>query len=243
MPAIVDFHSHILPGMDDGSDSKKTTLALLSLLHEQQISIVCATPHFYRDREDIPSFLARREESIAQLNDCNISQQILLGAEVAWFPGIAHCEELDLLTVAGTRTLLLEMPFDEWSGQRMEDVLHLHLDREFHVVLAHPERFLFSKGNKQKINRMVDAGVSLQVNAGTLVRWTTRKQGLELLMSTSTPFLGSDCHNLKERAPRIGEARRVIEKKLGSEFLADMDNGMCEALGITALGNKKGVGL
>ena len=65
--------------------------------------------------------------------------------------------------------------------------------------------------------------LALQVNADTLLRWGTRRQGLELLELTATPLLGSDCHDMTKRPPNLKGGREMVRRKLGEAFLAQMD--------------------
>lgn len=230
MERIIDFHSHILPKMDDGSDSVETTRKLLELLKSQGVDTVCATPHFYRRQNNIEKFLSRRDEACKRLPEVD-GIKVLVGAEVAYFSGICDCEDLDKLCLEGTRTLLLEMPFTAWTSTQMEDVISLILDKNYRVVLAHPERFLFDSGNRRMIEKMCVAGVGLQVNAETLISWRYRKEGFSILEATEYPYVGTDCHDLKKRVPRMGDARKKIERKLGKDFLTRIDKCMNEAIG------------
>ena len=82
---MIDIHSHILPGIDDGSQSVEESHALLALLREQGVETVVATPHFYADRNDPENFLRRRKEALARLDHGETEMpRILLGAEVAY---------------------------------------------------------------------------------------------------------------------------------------------------------------
>lgn len=222
----IDFHSHVLPGIDDGSDGVQTSLQLLSRLADQGITTVCATSHYYRRRESIDSYIGRRAAALRQLAQAWQPglPRLLPGAEAAFFPGIGEKENLDLLCLGDTRTLLVEMPFTSWPASVCEEVLHLALDREFRVVLAHPERYY--PENQRALERLAQAGVGFQINADTLTHWSTRKTGLQLLQMTRFPALGSDSHNLTKRAPHIGQAREIVRKKLGEAFLAELDSSM-----------------
>lgn len=222
----IDFHSHVLPGMDDGSDSLETTSKLLGLLSDQEISTVCATSHYYRRRESIEQYLARRAEAVDSLESKLHPEfpEILLGAEVAFFSGMAEEEMLPGLCLGKTRTLLLEMPFTDWSSLVCDEVIHMALDRNFCIVLAHPERY--SERNGKALERFAQAGVGFQVNADTLLHWGSRKAGIRLLEMTSFPALGTDCHNLTSRAPHMEKARKFLRKKLGDGFLQTLDSSM-----------------
>ena len=118
---------------------------------------------------------------------------------------------------------MLEMPFTEWNDFQVEEVSSLVLDRGFHVVLVHPERFCSSKGNIRKLQELEELPVALQVNAGTLLRWRTRKLGLKLLQNAQYPLVASDCHNLTTRTPNLADGRKVVAQKLGKAFLDQID--------------------
>ena len=224
---IVDVHCHVLPEMDDGSKALDVSLAILRQEKEQGVGVVCATSHYYARQNSIPDFCARRAEAMERLTAAIAESkeslpQILPAAEVAYF---SHMEEQDLspLCIQGTRTLMLEMPFSDWTGLQLETVEALVLDCRYDVVLVHPERFCFSKSNKHRLEKLAELPIGLQINAGSLLRWGTRRLALDLLQLAHWPLLGSDCHNLTSRPPNLKEGRKVVMQKLGEAFLDQMD--------------------
>ena len=220
----IDLHSHILPQLDDGSDSVEMSLAMLYQMAEQGVDVVCATSHYYAKYSSIPAFCERRAEALERLSSVLTAElpRVLPAAEVAYFP---HMEEQDLmpLCIQGTRTLMLEMPFSDWTGLQLETVEALVLDCRYDVVLVHPERFCFSKSNKHKLEKLAELPIGLQVNAGSLLRWGTRRLALDILQMAHMPLLGSDCHNLTSRPPNLKEGRKVVMQKLGEAFLKKID--------------------
>ena len=220
----IDLHSHILPQLDDGSDSVEMSLAMLYQMAEQGVDVVCATSHYYAKHSSIPAFCERRAEALERLSSVLTAElpRVLPAAEVAYFP---HMEEQDLmpLCIQGTRTLMLEMPFSDWTGLQLETVEALVLDCRYDVVLVHPERFCFSKSNRHKLEKLAELPIGLQVNAGSLLRWGTRRLALDLLQMAQYPLLGSDCHNLTSRPPNLKEGRKVVMQKLGEAFLKKID--------------------
>lgn len=226
---ITDLHTHILPKMDDGSQDLRTTVKLLTSLMKQGICTVCATPHYYAQHESIESFLQRRQKAFSSLNDAlkgendSAFPEILLGAEVAYFSGIANGTQLSELCLSGTRTLLLELSYTQWTPQQVEDVASLSLDYGYQVILAHPERFSHMRSYWKDMERMMALPIALQINADSLLHWRSRKVALELLNSTQYPLLASDCHNLTSRPPRLEKARLVVRKKLGVDILTRID--------------------
>lgn len=225
MCAVIDFHTHILPCLDDGSSSAAMSAKMLTTLHEQGADTVCLTPHYYAGREEIPAFLERRDQALTELKAVlpSDSPRLMLGAEVAYFPAISQCRMLDALCFRQTDTLLLEMPYACWTQLQVQEVISLVLDRKVQVVLAHPERFLFDSANRKSLEKLLQLPVGLQVNAQTLIHWTTRRQGLNLLKKAKFPLLGTDCHDLDRRNPELEKARKVIRRRLGQAFLKRMD--------------------
>ena len=114
MKDIVDFHSHILPGIDDGSASLEESIALLKMEAKQGIRHVVATPHFYPRYDDPEQFFIRRQEAEYLLRrEMEIHPglpELTVGAEVHFFPGMSHSDILSGLTIGGKECILIEMP-------------------------------------------------------------------------------------------------------------------------------------
>ena len=228
---LIELHSHLLPQLDDGSDSVEMSVEMLRREAEQGVGTVCATSHYYAQQNSIEMFCARRASAYEKLA-VHLTEglpQVLLAAEVAYFP---HMEEQDLspLCIQGTQTLMLEMPFSDWTDLQVQTVETLVLDRRYNVVLVHPERFCFSGSNRRQLDRLAQMPIGLQVNAGSLLRWGTRHLALELLELAAYPMIGSDCHNLSSRPPNLKEGRAVVRKKLGDDFLKQMDENAEQAV-------------
>ena len=141
---MIDFHTHILPGIDDGSASVTESVSMLREEKRLGIDAVVATPHYYANRNDIGSFLEKREHAWNQLVPYLWPElpDIYLGAEVQYFEGIRAVEGLELLRIKGTDLLLVEMPFRQWTNRFIDDVLELNERDNIQVVLAHIERYM-----------------------------------------------------------------------------------------------------
>ncbi len=229
---VIDFHSHILPGIDDGSRNSEMSLEMLRRMRESGVDLVIATPHFYGSRRTLEQFLERRSESARRLLEAientgaredRLVPEILLGAEVAFYSGLTRENDLDRLCISGTNTLLLEMPFSVWTDFELNEVSSLCLDRGLNVVIAHLERYV-SFQPKEMLQQLQRLPVYVQINAGTLLRWQGRRQWLRMFKDGEAKLLGSDAHNLTERAPNLAEGREVIKRKLGQEVLDNIDS-------------------
>ena len=144
---VIDFHSHILPGIDDGSRNVETSIGMLRMCKEHGVDTMIATPHFYADSNTVERFIDSRQKAYDKVMAENMDiPQIIMGAEVAFFAGISRAEKTDALKVEGTDIMLLEMPFVTWSDSVVQEVRDLIEKRHFHIILAHIERFLSITG-------------------------------------------------------------------------------------------------
>lgn len=199
---MTDFHTHILPGMDDGSRSVADSLEMLRREAGQGIRTVAVTPHFYPWENSPAEFLRRRTLAWQRLEPLleEGMPRILLGAEVQYFEGICTVEEIRDLRIRETELLLVEMPFCRWSERMIADLLELNNRPGIRVVLAHVERY-FSRNPGELWDVLAEAGLRMQCNVSFLANWRTRRKALEMLKQGQIRFLGSDCHNLTSRPP------------------------------------------
>lgn len=238
--SVIDFHSHVLPGIDDGSRNSKESLGMLQLSASQGIDIMAATSHFYATEDRITSFLDRRKYSEDRLRsrmdqEGKCLPRLIMGSEVAFFTGISRAERLEELTYEGTNLLLLEMPFTKWGKPEIEEVKYIIERRELRVMLAHLERFLMIPGNKKSIYELMELPVYVQINAGSFERWSTRRQISKMIRKKGMIFLGSDCHGIHHRVPDLKKGRDALEKMMGRSFLSEMDKNAAQLLGLEDL--------
>ncbi len=214
---MTDLHTHILPGMDDGSKDTEESLALLRMEMAQGVETIVLTPHFYRWQEPAGAFLERRRQAFDRLRAALPPEapSLLLGAEAAWFPTMAEEPLLERLCLGDSRYFLLELPFERWHTRLLDQLYDLTCATGLTPILAHVERYL-SLQDQGQMAELTSMGLPMQMNADSLLRFWSRKKYLNLL-TAGTWYLGSDCHNLDRRPPRIGQALPVLQKRLGSE--------------------------
>ena len=213
---MIDIHTHILPGMDDGSSSLEESLAMARESARQGVRLLAATPHFYATQENPASFLQRREKSLALLESAwqEGFPTLLVGAEVRYFDGISRVEKIAHLTLDHTRILLLEMPFTSWSRRMVEEVVELQRSRGLQVLLAHVERYMKDQ-DSQVWETFRQNGVWMQCNANFFLRWQTKRKAQALFKKGEIQMLGSDTHNMTTRPPNLAMARDALVKSLG----------------------------
>lgn len=215
---MTDLHTHILPGMDDGAQTMEDSLAMLKMEAEHGVDTVALTPHFYRNREQVATFLARRAAAWNQLQEATKDQkipQLVLGAEVAWAPGMADWPELEELCYQGTKTVLVELPTTPWGDNVFHHLYKLESHRGILPMIAHIDRY-FSLQSKDNLLRLLDTGYPIQLSAEALLHMRSRRWALDLLKYDDA-LLISDCHNLTDRKPNLDAGIKKMEKKLGRE--------------------------
>ena len=222
---MIDFHSHILPGIDDGSENVSESLQMLALLKEQGVDTVVATPHFYANHCSVEEFLTRRNRSYQALQESLSADAptILLGAEVRYYEGISHLRELPAMCIGNSKLLLLEMPMSKWTEYTVKELIDLSCRGDIRLVMAHIERYLRMQ-SPAVWDRLLESEILMQSNADFFVDFRTKRKALRMLAQQCVHLIGSDCHNLTDRAPKIQQAYDRIANKFGEGFVNQMND-------------------
>lgn len=214
---LIDFHSHILPGIDDGSGSVETSVQMLKLQREQGVSHVVLTPHFYPRHDEPDQFLAARAKAMERLQQaCRTEQdlpQLHLGAEVAYFGGMSECDDLPRLAIENTGCILVELPMGPWDNTVFRELREIVKKQHLTPVIAHIDRYLPALFPGRVLEPILELPVLLQVNAGFFLRRGTAGQAMRMLERGMIHVLGTDSHDLADRAPNLGKAAVAIQKK------------------------------
>jgi protein-tyrosine phosphatase len=203
--------------MDDGSRSTEESLAMLAMEAAQGISLVAATPHFDPRTDEPEAFLERRSMAEAVLREAAGEDprlpRLLMGAEVRYFRGISDCEALPLLTLAGGKALLLELPVGPWPEEIWQELARFRDKRDILPIIAHLDRYMGLLHGRELPGRLAELPVLVQANSGFFRRRSTAPLALRLLREDRIHLLGSDCHSADRRAPDLGLVRDLIRRK------------------------------
>ena len=233
---LIDMHSHVLPAIDDGSESVERSLEMLRFSCDRGVRKIVATPHFYPHSMNPLDFLERRERAVkaivAAATDARSSgeelPEVYLGAEVAYFDGISRSEAVSGLGILGTKLLLVEMPFSRWSEGCINELIALKA-KGFVPVVAHYDRY-WSYQRNGVLERLLEHGVIIQLNAEAFLRFTTKRTALALVSAGAVGFLGSDCHNMEDRKPNLADAAEVICRSAGVDCVKQIMDGAAALL-------------
>lgn len=222
----IDFHSHILPKMDDGASGTDESIQMLKMLAEANVDIVVLTPHFYRHNENIQTFLERRRSSYERL--CEAIEgipglpRLVLGAEVYFYPSLSSDPDFEKLCIGDTGYMLLELPFERFHENFHNDLANFMNRCRNSVILAHIERYLNFGNTAEDIDRIRSNGnIICQMNCSSVAEagFFKRNKLLKMISDGTVSVLGTDAHDLVHRPPMFQKAEAAIISRCGrSEF-------------------------
>ncbi|MDA8016060.1 MAG: capsular biosynthesis protein [Thermoanaerobaculia bacterium] len=222
---MIDLHSHILPGVDDGAEDLDEALEICRLAYEDGVRAMVATPHLRQESfwNDDRNLLVDRFKALraAVRRTFEGEFEIHLGGEIAVHG--ASLEEINqlpggnLLTLAGTSYLLLEL---DWHGVGPDphEMIHEVVVAGFRPIIAHPERVAWFVRDRELVESLVDQGAMMQLTAmsvtGELGR-RTQETSEWMLDAGLVHFLASDAHDPSLRHPGLKNARQVVAERWG----------------------------
>lgn len=210
-----DFHSHILPGMDDGARDPAIAAQMVDMLREQGVCTIAATSHYISHRESPETFIGRRERALSALMqeiDGREAPRILPGAEIYLEKGVSE-KDLSPLMIHGTRAILLELPREPYQGWILQEIEEIIYSLSAIPVMAHIERYAkhYRKSELEEILSL--DGVVLQMNLSIFEDRSDMKLAYQLDKMGFPLLLGSDAHNLSGRAPNWDYLTQKLQKK------------------------------
>ena len=207
---IADFHAHVLPGADHGSDSLDTSLAQLRKAQAAGVDEIFATPHFYVDQNPIDKFLQRRERCFDELQNAVIQKNIPIklhkSAEVTLELGLSKMPNLEKLCIENTNYMLLEMPigtaWQPWVYASIDEMR----DRGIEPILAHIERY-----DPKSLERIFDYDVKTQINGRSLfLGFFVRRRIMGYISEKLVHFIGSDVHTDGKQYDYLTKAAKLL---------------------------------
>lgn len=219
---MIDTHSHILPGIDDGARELADSVRLVRELVSQGVTDIIATPHFANET----IYVSPRAENLKIMNslkeklvDEGVDVNIYLGNEIYIDNKILELLKFGAIaTLADSKYLLVELPLNG-EYPNYEDLLAELMQNGYKVILAHPERYEITQNDYSVIDDLCNIGVLLQCNTGSIVGKYGKKAKklVEKLAKDKLIFVfGSDIHHC-----RGGEDLKMAQKKLRKYYSED----------------------
>lgn len=211
---MIDIHTHILPGIDDGSSSVEETLEMLKVMADSGIKKVVATPHYYPDTMSVEQFLENRHKSFEKIKD-KIPEgiEVVLGAEVM-IGFDMHKEDIPKLTIEGTDYLLVEMPYEHWDPWVFDEIFKISAKHGVNIIIAHVDRYV-DIVRKDDISNLFKLNLKYQVNIDYLGGFLRSSPAVKMLKADAVHLVGSDCHNMSTRKPELASFVKKLKSKVG----------------------------
>lgn len=224
---MIDFHSHILPNVDDGSKSLEETIKLIEEAKSAGFKAIISTSHFVRGYFE--TTVKERKEllhSISKtLEENKVDVELYLGNEIYFSEDIVKLiEEKTICSINNTKYILFELPLSS-KPINLYNVIYDLMQNNFIPVLAHPERYSFVQQNPKLVEDLIEKGVLIQSNFGSFIGEYGKKAQIivkKLLKNNMVHFLGSDTHRKGTIYPKIPKILKRMEKLIGNEKLKQL---------------------
>lgn len=223
---MIDLHSHILPGLDDGAATWEDSLKMARMAVEDGIRTMVASPHLFQHRtvnlaavNPKEIILDKIQEFKQQLEAAGLDLEILPGCD---FPlsveGLQLLENNQVLTINdGKRYLLFEFP-DSSLPPATEDICFRLISKGIIPIITHPERHFIFQDMPRKLQRLIDLGCLVQLTAASLTGGFGRqvvRVAQEMLRKGYCHILASDAHSPSFRPPLLSKALEVASSLVG----------------------------
>lgn len=229
LPFTTDIHSHILPGIDDGSPDIKTSLSLIKGLHSLGIRKAIATPHIIGDlyRNSASTINNALATVKAAAKKEGIKMELRAAAEYMlddYFIELLRSKTA-LLTLH-KNIILTEISYST-APDNLEQILSEIFAQGYQPILAHPERYHYYHNNYKKYHQLKELGFMLQVNILSLTGYygkSVKKAAKYILENGLANLAGTDLHHHNHLIALTDDKnRKTINKYLGSKVYNDLD--------------------
>lgn len=213
---MIDFHSHIIHGIDDGAKSLEMSLEMLKVSEREGVEYICATPHFITEEFEISwdDYIKKLDKLILVATEEKLNIKILSGLEIYMHPNLPKLyKEKKIWGINGSKYLLVELPMGQFP-MYTEDIFYELMLLGARPILAHPERNLKIMKDHDLIINLIEQGVLMQMNAGSLLGdygKDVKKTAEEFVKRNMIHILGSDGHNITSRKTQIKDAYAIIK--------------------------------
>ena len=224
---MIDLHSHILSGLDDGAPDMATSVAMASMAVADGATHMACTPHIFPGKyaNSAANIVPAIQALQATLDERKIPLKLFCGADVHVAPDLV--ERLaagEVPTLNRSRYFLLEPPH-EVLPPKLEDLAVRLLEAGFVPIVTHPERLLWAGRHFEVIRRLADLGCPLQITAGSVLGGfgpAAKELAEKILDEGRASFFASDGHGTRWRKPLLSKACETVARRVGDEEAQQM---------------------
>ena len=213
---MVDLHSHLLWGIDDGSKSREMSLNMLKQAVEGGTKKLVVTPHYLPGHYEVPIDIVRQKsEDLRELaKEEALDTEIYSGQEVYFTSNLLDNFESNLIgTINNSRYMLIEFNMKSFSVEEVVNVLYELQLKGIVPIIAHPERYSVFIKNPSLINEFIREGFLFQLNLGSLIGdfgKEVKKTADIFLENKIYSFIGSDAHRDENRNPNMSKGKEIL---------------------------------
>lgn len=219
---MIDFHSHILPGVDDGAASIEDTMQLIKEASKAGFTKIISTSHYVEEQYEYDE--ATRQQFLEILNSgiktLGGDIQLYLGSEIyASYNMIELLTEGKASSINNSRYVLFELPMqNEFTS--LKNIIYNLFANNYVPIIAHPERYSYVKDDPNWLIELIELGVLFQANYGSIIGIygkQAQKTVKQLLKNNMIHFLGSDVHKPQSIYSKMPEILQELEKIIDYE--------------------------
>ncbi len=230
---MIDFHSHIVYDVDDGSETIENSIDILKKAQDAGFKSIILTPHYMEDYYEYN--LEQIQEKIKELNQKCIEENInikLYQANEIYITNnmVELLQENIASSINGSRYVLFELPMNNEPPNLLE-VIYSLLENGKVPIIAHPERYSYIQKDPNKLLELADNGVLFQTNYGSILGQYGKeieKTAKLLIEHNFIHFLGSDVHKTGHIYENIEEMKKKLRKIISEEKIEQLTNGNAE---------------
>ncbi len=235
---MIDIHSHILPGIDDGAKTIKDSMKIIKQAYYNGVTDIIVTPHYMLGSDYVCDNQEKRKlvtKLRLYVKKANIPVSIYLGNEVFVENDMLQLKkDKQIMTLNNSKYLLFELPLNyKYNG--LGDVIFNLECNDIIPIIAHPERYSCIKENPSLIEDLIDKGVLFQSNLGSFLGVygkLAKETAILLLKHHAITFIGSDTHRESNNFySRIDEVKKIMRKYISEDEIEDLFvNNACKIL-------------
>lgn len=224
MNKIIDIHSHLLPGVDDGSKDLDESIHVLNVLSEKGICDIVLTSHYIENSKYCINKKIRKEllETLQQQVKENI--HLYLGNEVFTCENIISLlKKGEITTLNGSKYLLMELPLNGYLYQ-LPTILCELSDHGIVPIIAHPERYRFLHQHPERVRELLEFNCLLQCNVDSILGKygkSAKKVMKWLLKNHLVSFVGTDTHSINDTI-HLDKAYQKLKKLVGEQQFEEL---------------------
>lgn len=212
---MIDIHTHILPGIDDGAGDTSVSAEILATEAAQGVKEIVFTPHYYA-QVTAEEFIAQRDAAYNSIKEyIPRGMKVRCGAEIL-LTGVndPSDEAICSLAIKGTKCVLFELPFSShWSQRLLDRISDFIEETGYTPIIAHIERYAEALEHPEIVTSLVQMGCLIQVNTHAFLSKSTRRFAFALMKHGLLHCMGTDAHSMGKRAPDYAEAKEAIRRK------------------------------